>query len=239
MVERMTCCDTLCHRCQQRVRADLTTILVNYQASADPSLTPLGTGTGAPHRIPGGTAWLDWRTGADTLPILKGWADDWSERYRLTRTPRTWKPLLLWLLNNLTTAVDHPAIHDFREEIHTIARRSRRYAGESDPPRAKLYCPAITPQGEDCAATIWITTGDPHDPIRCRTCGAEWTRIQLEHIALNTQEGPDAWVDCEAAARYAHVNETTVRRWARDGKVDRKGGLYNLKTLHAQRLERT
>ena len=39
------------------------------------------------------------------------------------------------------------------------------------------------------------------------------------------------WVDAAAAARHTGVPESTLRRWARQGKVRRRGTMYEYKSI--------
>jgi hypothetical protein len=225
----------LCPPCEMRISANLTRLAVNYVDSEDPSLTPIPSpvGRGAfASKPPANVSWLSWREGADITPILLGWADDWARLWQLTgRIPADIPGLCGWLRNHLARAVaEHPAIVEFADEIYQLTRRSQRYAGRSNPPRAKILCPAIQDQNTECGNLIWIdNTTDPNTPIRCRACGATWTRLQLEHIALHSSG--EAWVDVEAAARYAGVSERTIYKRAAAGNIERKGGLYNIATI--------
>ena len=230
----------LCDLCTTRTATDLHRLACNYLDSEDTSLTPIPppVGHGAfASKPPASVAWLSWRQGADITPVLLGWADDWARLYQLTgRIPQDIPGLCGWLRNHLArAAMDHPAILEFVDEIHDLARRSARYAGRSNPPRAKILCPAIHDDDTECQAAIWIDSHtEPDTPIKCRTCGATWTRARLEYIAMHTA-GEQAWVDAEAAARYAGVAERTIRSWGQQGKVRRQGGLYCLPDLRRER----
>ena len=225
----------VCPHCQAQISGNLARLSVNYLASVEPDLTPRPPkeGHGTPSsRPPASIAWLSWREGSDITAVLLAWADDWATHYQLTgRIPGTVDGLCMWLRNHISrAALTHPAIVDFADEVHTLVRMSRRYAGQSQPTRHKLLCPAI-PDGEpECQQPIWIEAGlAPDDLIRCRTCDAKWTHERLLMIVTISKD--EAWVDEEVAARWAGCGESTLRRWAKSGKVQREHGKYNLATI--------
>lgn len=227
---------TICPRCELRITQQLTQLALNHQtANNDPTLTPRGQPghtTHATQPLPGGTNWLNHVHGHDTLTILEAWADDFANRYRLTPPHPTIPALTQWLRNNLPTATrDHPALTDLATELTRLVRTSRVYAGLTQAPHMRINCPQQLQDNTDCGRVLHIDTHTPHATTRCRDCGTEWDSLRLQLHALNTP-GLEAWVDAEAAARFAQVSERTLRRWAKNGTVSRDNhGRYDVATL--------
>lgn len=229
----------LCDLCATRTATDLHRLALNYVDSEDPALTPVPAPVGRAafaSKPPVNVAWLSWRQGSDIVPVLLGWAADWADLYHLTgRIPQDVPGLCQWLRNHLgRAAVDHPAISEFTLEVRTLARRSQKYAGRSNPRHIPVTCTTINPDtGQECGARLPISnedTSEPNQPIRCRQCGTQRTTLQLFNIARH-QVLTDAskGVDVEVAAVICGVDVRTIQRWAKSGRVTRDShGQYHV-----------
>jgi hypothetical protein len=50
-------------------------------------------------------------------------------------------------------------------------------------------------------------------------------------MVVATSQEADLWIDVEAAARHTNVPESTLRRYAKEGKITKRGSLYEYKSL--------
>lgn len=215
----------LCHPCLQRIRNNLDTIQHTWELSAEPPTltntnTTTTTGRPADPPLPGGTDWIDWRNGAD-LQKLNEWVDDWSEH--LGTPPPNNDSLAAttgWLRRHLDkAALTHPAITDFHDEIHALARRGQTITGEIQPRKSRVICPTHT-----CTKQLHLDVHDLHQLITCPRCRIARSCAQI----LNLLNDHDAWVDVEVAAMRTKIPARTLQHWAKRGHIQRRKGLYQI-----------
>lgn len=212
----------ICSRCAQRIRNDLDAILSSWLMTETPP-TPIATGARTKETpLPGGTDWIDWRHGADVFDILGSWVRCFAEDYGTPEpTSGDLSTIVGWLRRELDhVANSHPAIEEFADEIHTLARRGMRLAGEIPPRRSRVPCPT-----QGCGKVMHLDIRDVERVNTCKRCEVSRSTAQILNLLV---ADPDAMVPLESAAMKSKVSEATIKRWARAGKVERSGGLYRL-----------
>lgn len=217
--ERVT--GLLCGVCLQRIRDDLDVIAQTWVIGAAGSLS-IGTGAGSEHPLPGGTDWLSWREGSELRGCLLTIAAVWSEDFDLAWMPRTdILTALTWLRDHLDPhGAGHEAIDESAGELHDWTRIGQRHTGDT-PSGQVIRCPGIA---DYCGQYLRVEVSNLDDDVPCHRCGHTWTVARLVWHA--TQGSTEAWADADAAAAFYRVDPSTLRRWARCGKVQRRNGLY-------------
>jgi hypothetical protein len=182
--------------------------------------------------------------GNDVLPIL----ESWERMYREEWGYAPWGPTTLgrgqgqadqatayltgtvaFLRGNLEKICGHPAVDDFAAEVTTCWHQARNAARQQPRQAWRVTCPADTDQGE-CGQMLRVTGQDFGQNITCRACGTSWPTERLLWVVASSKEA-DMWVDADAAARHTGVPETTLRRWGKQGRIKRKGRMYEYKSL--------
>lgn len=136
---------------------------------------------------------------------------------------RSW---LEWLVESV--AVDFA---DFSYHVFASRRVLARWSFDTDPPpRWRVACPSLTDDGP-CNASLRFS-GLEDNELACPRCGSVWSPARLLAVATDADAG-SVWVDAEAAGVAVGVDPSTVRRWARSGKVRRSGQRYSLADLRA------
>ena len=131
---------------------------------------------------------------------------------------------LEWLAKDEDTDVA-----EFRSHVTAARRVLLRWSWDADPPaRWRVACPTQTDDGECGAMLNFIGLED--DEVPCRRCGSRWSPARLLVVAT-TQDAAAVWVDAEAAGVAVGLDPSTVRRWARSGKIRRQGQRYSLGDL--------
>jgi hypothetical protein len=81
-----------------------------------------------------------------------------------------------------------------------------------------------------CGTPIKIKDADFDAEATCRTCKTHWKVSRLLYVGASANAG-GIYVDPEAAAHYLGVTERTLRTWARQGKINRERGRYDISAL--------
>ena len=117
-------------------------------------------------------------------------------------------------------------LEEFADHIRRCAGALRRWAADSDSQiGTRIACPSVLEHGS-CGAPLRISTGG--EPVLCRACGHAWTVEWLIRVAGDDADG---WADMEAVCRLSGLHERTIRRWAKAGKVRKRGLLYNVRDI--------
>jgi len=133
---------------------------------------------------------------------------------------------LEWVAEN--EAVD---VTEFHQHVSASRRVLLRWSWEADPPpKWRVACPTIREAGE--CGTMLSFIGLEDDEVRCRSCRSRWSPARLLAVATSV-DAAAVWVDAEAAGVAIGVDASTVRRWARAGRVRRQGQRYSLGDLKA------
>jgi hypothetical protein len=120
-------------------------------------------------------------------------------------------------------------VAEFNTHVSAARRVLLRWSWEAEPEvRWRVNCPTMLEKGE-CGAVLNFV-GLEDDEVRCRRCGSGWSPARLLVVATS-QDSSSVWVDAEAAGVAVGVDSSTVRRWARAGRVRRQGQRYSLGDL--------
>lgn len=236
----------LCPNCQNRTTRQLSQI-VQYVHIAASELAPNTNGDGRTTEQSLGINLdaLDLIAGNDVLPILESWETMYRNEWQLTpygpvsahraaNAPNPTTGLLIgtteFLKHHLPRIAKHDTAQDFTHEIASCWHQARTAARRQPRQAWRVTCPTDTTQGE-CGNPLRVTGEDFGNEITCRKCRSTWPTERLLHVVATSQEA-EIWVDTEAAARHTGVPESTLRRWGRQGKIKRRGAMYEYKSLN-------
>lgn len=136
--------------------------------------------------------------------------------------------LSVWL--EWMAETDEVDVVDFHIHIKSARRVLLRWSWEhEDETRWRVTCPHVRGSGQECGSVLHFV-GLEDDEVRCRGCGSRWSPARLLAVATSA-DAESVWVDAEAAAVAVGVDASTVRRWARAGRVRRQGQRYSLADL--------
>lgn len=117
-------------------------------------------------------------------------------------------------------------LEEFADHVRRAAATLRRWSADNDAQiGTRIACPSVLEHGS-CGASLRISTGG--EPVTCRACGHAWTVDWLIRVAGDDADG---WADIEAVCRLSGLHERTIRRWAKAGKVRKRGLLYNVREI--------
>ena len=231
-----------CTRCEVTMRRHLSEI-VEYQALAGDNLIPGQGGDGrATERSLGiNIAALDTSAAFDAIAVLESWERIWREDYGLTpyglasaeRDPRP-EPTLVGIVDFLQswldkTCAEHPAVDEFAAEVRGLHRRSQQAAVQTRRAAWRVTCPTDTDDSE-CGHQLVVTGQDFGGHITCRACGTTWAVERLLRVVASSQHS-ELWLDPEAASEWLGVHAGTLRKWAKEGRLRREHGRYEVHSL--------
>jgi hypothetical protein len=236
---------TSCTTCTNRLRNQLKDI-ITYTIQAAKELQP-GQSNDAPNSeqsIGIRLEALDLIAGHDVLPILESWERMLREEWGYTPMGPTTlhrnagqKHQVLAALTgtinfhqqHLERILHNPAARDYSSEI-VACWHTARNAARAQPRHAwRVTCPTDTPNGE-CGHTLRVTGQDFEGTITCKACRTTWHTERLLWVVASSTEA-DLWIDTEAAVKQTGIPEATLRRWGKQGRIKRKGPLYEYKSL--------
>ena len=236
---------TTCTRCATRISRHLAEI-VEFTALAYGELLPGQGGDGRSTERGLGVRIdaLDLIAGFDVLPVLESWERLFREEWGLA----PWGPTTAlrgagqadqaaayltgtvgFLRAHLDRITEHPAVGDFAGEVSTCWQQARNAARRQPRQAWRVTCPADTDDGE-CGEWLRVTGEDFGGEVTCRSCRTSWVTERLLWVVASSTEA-DMWVDVAAAVKHTGVPESTLRRWARQGKVKRRAAMYEYKSL--------
>jgi hypothetical protein len=236
---------TTCTKCAQRIHKQLTQIH-QYTIQAHNELTPSQTGNGATSERTLGIRLdaLDLIAGNDVLPILESWEQMFRQEWGYTpwgpTTANRCKTHTNQALAYLTATIafhqahidrilQHPTANDYNSEIHQCWQQART-AARAQPRQAwRVTCPTDTNNGE-CGNTLSITGQDLDQTITCHKCRTHWPTERLLWVVATSSQA-DLWIDTEAASKQTGIPESTLRRWAKQGRIKKQGTRYEYKSL--------
>lgn len=235
--QRMTC-----DRCEHRMRKQLGD-LIELQALASENLIPGRGGDGrATERTLGiNVAALDSSAAFDAIAVLESWERIWREDYGLApygiasseRTP-TAEGTLLGIVTFLQTWLhktcnEHPAVDDFAHELRGIHRAMQQAAGQTRRTAWRVTCPTDVDEGE-CGQVLRVSGKDFGGQVTCRSCRTTWPVERLLRVVASSRHA-ELWLDPEAASEWLGVRAGTLRRWAKEGRITREHGRYEVHSL--------
>ena len=232
-----------CGRCESNMRRQLTDI-PKYAKLASQRLQPRKGGSRGTEMSFGlSMTALEASCGYDAIAVLESWERDWRETYGLIQygvaTEHTPNDQLLqhvceFLTNWLHRAcTDHPAIDLFAAELRTQWATMREGAHETPSNSWVIPCPADIDKDNDivlCGNPIRIPEVDLDADAHCATCNTTWKISRLLYVGASATAG-GIYVDSEAASQYLGVSERTLRQWAKQGKIKRNNGRYDITGL--------
>lgn len=231
-----------CQRCETIMRQQLSHI-VEYQALAEDNLIPGRGGDGrATERTLGiNVAALDTVGAFDAIAVLESWERIWREDYGLTpygpasaeRQP-TAAATLVGIVNFLQSWLskscsEHPAIDEFAAELRNLHRASQQAAGQTSRAAWRVTCPTDLEDGE-CGTRLRVSGEDFGGHVTCRSCSTTWPVERLLRVVASSQHA-QLWLDPEAASQWLGISERTLRLWAREGRIQRANGRYEVHSL--------
>ena len=112
-------------------------------------------------------------------------------------------------------------LEDFAGHVYASLRALRRYDRDNTATGTVIACPTISERGE-CGYRLRYE--DLTDQVTCPRCKATRDAATLATIAMS--DGRQVWLDPEAAAKHLGVDESTLRRRAMRGELQRSHGRY-------------
>ena len=237
-----------CMACEANMRHQLAD-LPRFASLASQRLEPRpgGTGRGTERGFGLSMSALEASCGHDAIAVLECWVRDWRETYGLVQwgivsenIPQ--KELLTEICSFLNTWLakaceEHLAIDLFATELRQQWSAMREGAGETPAGTWIIPCPADIEVIDNgvmsialCGTPIKIKDADFDAEVTCRSCKQHWKVSRLLYVGASAKAS-GIYVDPEAAAHYLGVTERTLRTWARQGKIKRERGRYDITAL--------
>lgn len=248
--EGETHCCVACGAWLQRELADVMRLCVDAAASIDPLLTRTSAGGSRP--VPGSRPPLNVQALDPELTIVDGkemtvlgCLELWERMLREMRRMPPYGPVsaarartapegysgtaatLVGVVNFLgrqvawmTTEPDWP-IDDFADEVRACTRVLRHWDAQAQERGTMVRCPTMT-NDDECGYRL--SYRDMDEQVTCRRCGQTRDASTLALIAMS--DGREVWLDPEAAAKWLCIAESTLRLWAKQGRIRRSHGRY-------------
>lgn len=116
----------------------------------------------------------------------------------------------------------------FADHARRAAATLRRWSDDDRQVGTRIACPTMLDDGSSCGRSLRVSSDG--EPVVCRACGTSWS---IEWLIRVAGEDADGWADVEAVCRLSGLHESTIRRWARSGKVRKRGLLYSVRDISA------
>lgn len=234
-----------CTRCRDRMRTQIRDIPELYALAGgelSPGASTGGSGTEASLGLR--VAALDLRQGSDVIGVLaswdKAWADwyqdtpavDWTRRSRHRSDPvgRT----LLDICARIDALLDRACAIDagidvFAQELNDLHAAARIAARTTGSRQQEVTCPADQEAGI-CGARIRISGLELDDVVYCPRCQSRWELHRLLLVAASDRDA-GVWLPVDDVALLIGISKPTLNRWAKDGRVQREHGLFELQSV--------
>jgi hypothetical protein len=236
----------ICTKCQNRTRNHLNQI-IKYTTYAANELAPSQNGDGRTTEQSLGINLdaLDLITGNTVLPVLESWETMYRNEWGhtpigpITLARAQGKPnqtiayltgTITYLNHHLDRISQHTTAKDFTNEIASCWHQARTAARRQPRQAWRVTCPADTNHGE-CGNVLRVTGQDFDNEITCRKCRTTWPTERLLRVVAASKDA-EIWVDTEAATRHTGVPAATLRRWGKQGKIKKRGTMYEYKSLN-------
>lgn len=121
-------------------------------------------------------------------------------------------------------------IADLAEEVRDLRNRAEHAAGITHRKSWRVDCPTTLDDGTACGNRLRVSGENLEGVTYCRACRTEWPVERLLLVAASDADSA-IWVDAEALANRLGVSEKTLTRWAKDGKIAKKGQLYDYRSF--------
>ena len=231
----------VCVNCRNRLSGWLQEIEETWHTAHNCLEPQVGSrsGGGSERKIGVSVAALSWVEGSPILGVIHSWEQLIREERGLVKVGHL-KPLCLsdsiraafhFQRAHLNWIVDQPFANDYYLEIRDLLHAGKAACHQIEEGHARIMCPGELAEGGECGHRLPLT-GDMHAEIHCKRCGTVWSVAWLVKVALSNQTS-DVWVDGEAVAEWLNVTSRTLRTWATNGFVRRKGNSYALRDVQA------
>jgi len=127
------------------------------------------------------------------------------------------------------TCTEHPAVDEFAHELRGVHRASQQAAGQTRRAAWRVTCPSDTEDGE-CGQQLRVSGEDFGGQVTCRACRTTWPVERLLRVVASSRMA-ELWLDPEAASEWLGIGERTLRTWAREGRIRRENGRYEVHSL--------
>ena len=128
----------------------------------------------------------------------------------------------------ITTTTDFP-VEDFADEMRACLRAVRKWDEDAAARGNVIPCPTQDDDGGECGYRLRFVETD--ERVTCRRCKV--TRDVAQLVAVGLVGTAEVWVDPQAVALYYGIAESTLRKWAARGKVQRSHGRYLMSDVAA------
>jgi len=223
--------EAVCQRCVQQMRDDLDRIAGAWQHLCDEA-TPAASSAGSTGErpLPGGAARLAFIGRGMTSPA--GCLAHIAACLRQTivgvepgHTPVVPRATLPLIAAAVRADLDSGGLADPDIDLHarmlsSLAALGTELCGWSEQ-GLWVRCPSPMPDGSLCGRRLRVDAANLHTSVTCWWCHTAWTVAQLLHRAVHADG--DAWADVESIATQLGLDVSTVKTWARTGRVASRG----------------
>lgn len=239
--------DALCAACSQRLSRALDEIR-DFTAMIDSAVPHAGQSSmsrSSERSIGVNVDALDVIAGNDTLPLLESWEIAIRHDFELTPygviTEQQKRTAMLRERVEFLQAWKHrlletrwPLLADMQQELVSEAARLARIACVDDHEGWRVECPTDV-DDEMCRRRLRVTRDDLDNDaeITCRSCKRVWTARRLVVVSAAAKD-VDVWVPADTLAQWYGVTKRTLRRWAKQGLIERRGRLFSDRSMRRQ-----
>lgn len=239
--------DVLCESCARRLSTALEEIreFSSLVDTAMPHTRARGASRSSERTLGVNIDALDVIAGNDTLPLLEAW--EIAIRHDFDLTPYgvvTESVKRTAMLRERVTFLNSwrdrliearwPLLADMHREITSEASRLARIACVDEHEGWRVECPSDV-QDEMCRRRLRVTRDDLDNDaeITCRSCRRVWTARRLVVVSAAAKD-VDVWVPADTLADWYGVTKRTLRRWAKQGLIERRGRLFSDRSMRRQ-----
>ena len=223
--------EPVCPRCVQQMRADLDRVTAAWQhLCAQQQPTSVGQGASSERPLPGGAGRLAYIAGGMTSPTGRLAAIAVCLHETITgvdagHTPVIPVATLPLIASTIRADLDRGGLADPQIDVHArtlsaLAALGTELCGWSDQGQW-VKCPTMMDDDSLCGRRLRVDAGNLHATVTCWWCHTVWTAAQLLHRAVHADG--DAWTDVDSIADQLGLDASTIRQWARSGKVAARG----------------
>lgn len=129
----------------------------------------------------------------------------------------------------MSTEPDWP-IEDFTDEISACVSLLRHWDITREKTSGHLVeCPHETDDGT-CGHLLRIDHNDAYAYFTCPSCVTEWSVDRLMLVWADTRDAA-MWLDADAVQHRYGIDARTLRRWVKEGRIEKSHGRYDIRAL--------
>ena len=141
---------------------------------------------------------------------------------------------LVSLCARLAHDLDHSCAVDagidvFAQELNDLHLGARSAARTMQARHTEVECPNDREAGI-CGARIRVGGLELDDVVHCPGCHRRWELHRLL-LVVDSDRDAGAWLPVEDVALLYGVSRPTLNRWAKEGRVQRNHGLFELQSV--------